>query len=157
MNNTVKLIISVAIPQLVAFLSGLATVTGTRNWYPLLEKPALTPPSWVFGPVWTLLYLMMGIAAFLVWKRGLGHPGAKAALLVFLIQLAFNGAWSLFFFGMRSPGIAFADILLLWCGITATTLMFFGQNRAAGALVVPYWGWVTFAAVLNYYIWRLNL
>ena len=94
MNNTVKAIIAIAVPQLVAILSGLASAAGTREWYPQIAKPSFTPPSWVFGPVWTLLYLMMGIAAFLVWKRGLEKPGVRFALMVFLIHLAFNGAWS---------------------------------------------------------------
>ena len=156
MSNTMKLIIAIAVPQLVGILSGLATVRGTREWYPLLDKPSFTPPSWVFGPVWTLLYLMMGVAAFVVWKKGLTVPGVKAALLLFLIQLGLNGMWSLLFFGMRSPGVAFAEILLLWCAIAVTVFVFLGQSRLAGVLLVPYWAWVSFAVVLNYALWRLN-
>jgi tryptophan-rich sensory protein len=156
-NNTVKLIIAIAVPQLVAILSGLASAAGTREWYPQLAKPSFTPPSWVFGPVWTLLYLMMGIAAFLVWKRGLEKPGVRFALMVFLIHLAVNGAWSILFFGMQLPGIAFAEIVLLWCAIGFTVFLFFRQSATAGALLVPYWGWVSFASVLNFYIWRLNV
>jgi tryptophan-rich sensory protein len=156
-SNTVKAIIAIAVPQLVAILSGLASAGGTVDWYRQIEKPSFTPPSWVFGPVWTLLYLMMGIAAFLVWKRGLEKPGVRLALLVFLIHLAFNGAWSILFFGMQLPGIAFADIILLWCAIGLTVFLFFRQSTTAGALLVPYWGWVSFASVLNFYIWRLNV
>jgi benzodiazapine receptor len=87
MSNAVKLIIAVALPQIVGILSGLATVQATREWYPTLVKPSFTPPSWVFGPVWTLLYVMMGVAAFLVWKKGLEQSGVKGVLLLFLIQL----------------------------------------------------------------------
>ena len=156
MSNAVKLIIAVALPQIVGILSGLATVQATREWYPTLVKPSFTPPSWVFGPVWTLLYIIMGVAAFLVWKKGLDESDVKTALLLFLVQLGLNGAWSLLFFGMRAPGIAFAEILVLWCAIAATVVAFFNKSKWAGWLLVPYWAWVSFAAVLNFGFWRLN-
>lgn len=156
MNSAVRLIISIAVPQIVGIASGLATAQATREWYPTLVKPSFTPPAWVFGPVWTLLYIMMGVAAFLVWKKGLDQSGVKTALLLFLIQMGLNGAWSLLFFGMRAPGIAFVEILVLWCAIAATIVVFFGQSKWAGGLLVPYWAWVSFAAVLNYGFWRLN-
>lgn len=156
MNNAVKLVLSIAVPQIVGIVSGLATVQGTREWYPTLVKPSFTPPSWIFGPVWTLLYIMMGLAAFLVWKKGVHIFGVKTALLLFLIQLCLNGAWSLLFFGMRAPGIAFAEILVLWCAIAATVVAFFRQDKRAGGLLIPYWAWVSFAAVLNFSFWGLN-
>ena len=156
MSNTLKLIIAIAVPQIVGITSGLASMQGTREWYPTLVKPWFNPPSWVFGPVWTILYLMMGIAAYLVWRKGLEAPGVKKALWLFLIQLGLNGIWSLLFFGMRSPGIAFAEIVVLWCAIVATCVAFFKQSKTAGALLVPYWVWVSFAAVLNFWLWRLN-
>lgn len=154
--KTSKLILSIALPQLVGILSGLASVSGTREWYESLVKPSFTPPSWVFGPAWTLLYLMMGVALYLVWRKGLSEPGVKTALVIFLIQLGLNGIWSPLFFGMHAPGLALIDILILWCAIGATVYVFFGQSKIAGALLLPYWGWVTFAAVLNYSFWRLN-
>jgi tryptophan-rich sensory protein len=98
----------------------------------------------------------MGVAAFLVWKKGLEQSGVKGALLLFLIQLGLNGGWSLLFFGMRAPGIAFIEILVLWCAITATVVAFFKQSKWAGGLLMPYWAWVSFAAVLNFSLWRLN-
>lgn len=127
-----------------------------RAWYPALAKPPFTPPAWVFAPAWTLLYLMMGVAAYLVWREGLSRPGARRALAVFLVQLALNGFWSIVFFGLRLPGLAFAEITLLWATIGLTALLFYRQSVAAGLLILPYWGWVTFAAVLNFSIWRLN-
>ena len=110
----------------------------------------------MFGPAWTLLYLMMGIALYLVWRKGLSEPGVKTALIIFLIQMGLNGIWSPLFFGMHAPGLALIDILILWCAIGATVYVFFGQSKIAGALLLPYWAWVTFAAVLNYSFWRLN-
>jgi tryptophan-rich sensory protein len=154
--KSLKLILSIALPQLVGILSGLASVGGTREWYESLVKPSFTPPSWVFGPAWTLLYLMMGIALYLVWRKGLSEPGVKTALVIFLIQMGLNGIWSPLFFGMHAPGLALIDILILWWAIGVTVYVFFGQSKVAGALLLPYWAWVTFAAVLNYSFWRLN-
>ncbi len=151
-----RLLVSLAVPQAVGILSGLATVRGVREWYPDLAKPSFNPPSWVFAPVWTALYLAMGVAAWLVWRKGLESPGVRVALVAFLVQLALNGLWSLLFFGVRSPGLAFAEIVVLWAAIGLTTVLFFRQSTAAGWLLMPYWAWVTFAAVLNLSIWRLN-
>ena len=156
MNNAIKLIISIAVSQIVGIVSGLVTMQGIREWYPTLVKPPFTPPSWVFGPVWTLLYIMMGVAAFLVWRKGLHVSGVKTALYLFLIQLVLNGVWSLLFFGLRAPGIAFAEIIVLWCAIAATMVAFFEQSKWAGGLLIPYWLWVSFASVLNFWLWRLN-
>jgi tryptophan-rich sensory protein len=154
--DTVKLVLSIVLPQLVGILSGLASVRGTREWYQTLVKPSFTPPSWVFGPAWTLLYLMMGVALYLVWRKGSSEPGVKTALVVFLVQMALNGIWSPLFFGMHAPGLALIDILLLWCAIAVTVYLFFGQSKAGGVLLLPYWAWVTFATVLNYSFWQLN-
>ncbi|HUV13439.1 MAG TPA: TspO/MBR family protein [Acidobacteriota bacterium] len=156
MSNTVKLIIAIIVPQAVGIISGLLTASGTREWYSTLTKPAFNPPAWVFGPVWTVLYLMMGVAAFLVWKKGLEEPGVKMAMLLFLVQLGLNAVWPLLFFGIHAPGIAFAEILILWAAIGATLIAFGAQNIVAGALLVPYLAWVSFAAVLNFWLWRLN-
>ena len=156
MSNTLKLIIAIAVPQIVGITSGLASAQGTRQWYPTLVKPSFNPPAWVFGPVWTVLYLMMGVAAFLVWRRGLDSDGVRLALTIFLVQLALNGAWSLLFFGLQSPGWALADILALWLAIGGTVWLFWRVAPAAGLLLLPYWAWVSFAAVLNGAIWSLN-
>lgn len=125
------------------------------EWYGQLRRPAWTPPGYLFGPVWSFLYLTMGVAAWLVWKRG-GYRAAPVALTLFLIQLAFNGLWSWLFFGLQRPGLAFVDIALLWSAIVATTLAFWRQSALAGILLIPYLLWVAFAAALNFSIWRLN-
>jgi len=156
MNNTIKLVISVALPLAVGGLSGYATARGVSTWYPTLVKPSFNPPAWVFGPVWTLLYIMMGIAAFLVWRRGLDADGVKIALTVFAIQLALNGLWSILFFGLQAPGWALAEIILLWMAIGTATLLFWRVDPTAGLLLLPYWAWVSFATVLNASLWWLN-
>ena len=156
MNDTVKLVISIATPLAVGGLSGFATARGVATWYPTLTKPSFNPPAWVFGPAWTLLYIMMGVAAFLVWRKGLEVDGVKIALTVFGIQLALNGLWSILFFGMQAPGLALAEIIVLWIAIGATTVLFWRVVPAAGALLLPYWGWVSFATVLNASLWWLN-
>ena len=125
------------------------------KWYLSLDKPAWTPPGWIFPPVWTALYAMMGIAAWLVWRER-GWSGATLPLLLFLLQLLLNAAWTWLFFGLHRPGLALADIAALWISILAT-LVAFGQVRpAAGALLVPYLAWVGFATALNAELWRRN-
>lgn len=156
MATIFKLIIAIAIPLLVGGLSGIATARGVRDWYPMLVKPPFNPPSWIFGPVWTLLYILMGVAAYLVWRQGWERDTVKLALVLFALQLLLNGLWSVLFFGSRSPGLAFAEIILLWVAIAATLVVFWGVRPLAGALLLPYEAWVTFAAVLNGSIWILN-
>ena len=156
MSNAIKFVVAVATPLVVGGLSGAATARGVATWYPTLVKPSFNPPAWIFGPVWTLLYLMMGVAAFLVWREGLASDGVRIALAVFGVQLALNGLWSILFFGLRSPGWAFVEILVLWLAIGATVWVFWRVVPAAGALLLPYWAWVTFATVLNGSIWTLN-
>jgi translocator protein len=128
---------------------------GPDQWYASLQKPAWNPPGWVFGPVWTTLYLMMAIAAWLVWRRG-GFSAQRVPLGLFLLQLALNAVWTPLFFGLHSPGLAFADIVLLWLAIAATIAVFSRVSRPAAGLLVPYLAWVTFAAALNFAIWRMN-
>jgi tryptophan-rich sensory protein len=125
------------------------------EWYAQIAKPSWTPPGYLFGPVWSALYLSMGVAAWLVWKRA-GLSGARLALTLFVVQLVLNGIWSWLFFGMQRPGLAFADILVLWSMIFATMLTFWRVSSTAGILFLPYLAWVTFAALLNYSIWQLN-
>ena len=139
----------------VAGLGSYWTSQGLGPWYDGLRKPSWTPPSWIFGPVWTILYASMAVAAWLVWRRR-GLAGARLPLSLFGVQLALNLAWSGIFFAMRRPGLAFGEILLLWMAILATSLAFGGISRRAAGLLAPYLAWVTFAAALNFAIWRLN-
>lgn len=140
---------------LAAAIGGFFTNLSVQSWYPTLRKPSWTPPSWLFGPVWTTLYVMMGVAAWLVWREK-GFSGAAWPLRLFFIQLALNAAWSVIFFGMRSLGWAVVEIALLWGFILLTALSFWLVRPAAGLLMVPYFVWVSYAAVLNYSIWKLN-
>jgi tryptophan-rich sensory protein len=126
-----------------------------RNFYAGLVQPEWAPPGWVFGPVWTLLFALMAIAAWLVWRKG-GFHAHRIALSLFIIQLLFNALWSWLFFAWRLGGPAFADILLLWGLILATLIAFWHVQRLAGILLVPYLLWVSFAAFLNYALWQLN-
>jgi tryptophan-rich sensory protein len=125
------------------------------DWYAGLNKPSWNPPGWVFGPVWSALYAMMAVAAWLIWQRG-GFGAQRRALMRFIIQLALNAAWTPLFFGWHLPAIAFGEMLLLWAAIAATLRAFFQINRLAGWLLAPYLAWVSFAAALNFTIWRLN-
>jgi len=136
-------------------LGSVFTARAVADWYPQLSKPSWTPPSAVFGPVWSALYLMMALAAWLVW-RSRGFSRATLPLALFAAQLLLNLAWSAIFFGLRLPGLAFAEILLLWALILATLIAFWRVTPLAGCLLLPYLAWVTFAAALNFAIWRLN-
>jgi translocator protein len=142
----------VALPLLLG--GGFGSLFQPGAWYDGLTKPSFNPPSWVFGPVWTLLYVLMGVAAWLIWRQYRGR--ARGALTLFVVQLVFNAGWSAMFFGLQSPGLAFAWIVVLWLLIVATTVVFWRLRRAAGALLLPYLAWVSFAAVLNYSLWQLN-
>jgi tryptophan-rich sensory protein len=152
MNKWLVLAGLIAICLGVAALGGLATASSVAEWYPTLNKPSWNPPSWVFGPVWTTLYIMMAVAAWLVWKRGNSGP----AMILFFAQLALNLAWSFLFFGARSPWLGLVDIAMLWLALLATVIVFFKRDRLAGALMLPYFAWVSFASFLNFTIWRLN-
>jgi len=139
----------------VAGIGSSFTMPSVGDWYREISKPDWTPPSWLFGPVWTVLYLMMGVAAWLVWRRtGLCRVGVP--LGIFGVQLALNLLWSIIFFGLHNPGLAFVEIVLLWLAILATILAFLRVSRLAGWLLVPYILWVTFASVLNFTIWNMN-
>lgn len=151
-KQTIMLVVFV----LVAFLPSLA---GARfmpgAWYAGLVKPSFNPPSWVFGPVWTVLYLSIGIAAWLVWRKS-GVTGAWLAFSVFAAQLVFNGLWTWLFFGLHRPGMAFVDILLLLVSIVAMALAYWPHSRVAALMMIPYFAWVSFASALNFAFWRLN-
>lgn len=141
---------------LITFLAPAASVFGMPGeWYASLNKPSWNPPSWIFGPVWTTLYLMMAVAAWLVWLSGSGRAQRKALSLYF-VQLVLNAAWSPLFFGLKMPGVAFAEILLLLAAVIATAVVFTRISRPAGLLLYPYIAWVAFASFLNFTLWRMN-
>jgi len=137
-------------------IGSVFTQRAIPDWYMTLAKPSFTPPSAVFGPVWSLLYFLMGTAAWLVWKTD-GSKLKSVGLALFLTQLVFNAGWSILFFGLHLIGAAFAEIIALWALILATTVVFWSVRSLAGWLMVPYLVWVSFAAVLNFSIWRLNI
>ena len=125
------------------------------EWYASLKKPSWNPPNWIFGPVWTALYTMMAVAAWLVWRRG-GFAAQALPLAAFLVQLVINALWSWLFFGLKNPGLAFVEIVALWTAIAATLLLFRKPSPTAAWLLAPYLAWVTFAAVLSFTLWQLN-
>lgn len=139
----------------VAAAGGAATATSVGTWYAGLTKPAFNPPNWLFGPVWTVLYLMIAVAGWRVWLRR-GEGGARPALGVWALQLALNLVWSLLFFGARLIGAALVEIMVLLAAILVTTALFWRIDRVAGASFIPYAVWVGFATVLNAALWRLN-
>ena len=141
---------------LIGFLSGFATQSSVSDWYVSLNKPGFTPPDWLFGPVWTVLYIMMGVSAGIVWSKGYYHKWVKTALYHFGFQLIFNALWSLVFFGFQSPFWALLVILVLMMLILGTIRWFNIVSRTAAYLLIPYFLWVCFASLLNYQIWILN-
>ena len=149
-------IVGVLICEGVGLLAAWVTQTSVTTWYPTLTKPGFTPPNWLFGPVWTALYAMMGVAAALVWQRRSEPTVRRGALVLFGVQLVLNGAWSFAFFGAQSPSLGLVVIAALWVVLAGTTERFFRVRAAAGWLLVPYLLWVTYAGALNLSIWMLN-
>ncbi|MEK7167652.1 MAG: TspO/MBR family protein [Patescibacteria group bacterium] len=147
-----KLILAILVCELAGIIGSVFTVNAIPNWYNSLEKPFLSPPNWIFGPVWTTLYLMMGISLFLVWKNK-----TKTALTLFFVQLVLNSVWSIIFFGLQSPGIAFGELLILWVFILLTIISFYKISKPAAFLLIPYILWVSFAGYLNFAIWQGNI
>ncbi len=142
--------------QVAGVVGALTTTTGSSPWYQTLAKPSFQPPGWVFGPVWTLLYTLMGIAAWRVWRRGRDSPGVHLAVVLFGIQLALNAAWSPIFFGAHAITLALVVLLLLSAAVLATLVAFVRIDRPAGWMLAPYLAWVTFASILNAAIVNLN-
>jgi tryptophan-rich sensory protein len=140
----------------VGSVAGMVTAPAVIDWYPTLNKPSWNPPAWLFGPVWTTLYVMMAVAAWLVWRQDRAHPLRKTALILFFSQLALNFAWSLLFFGARSVSLGLIDVVMLLTALAITTWAFFRVSTFAGMLMVPYLAWVSFAAALNFTLWRMN-
>jgi len=152
-----KLITSIIVCQLTGVLGSIFTRPAIPTWYATLKKPSFTPPDGVFSPVWITLFVLMGIAAFLVWNKGLSDQRVKIALSIFVVQLILNVLWSVMFFGLRSPLVGLIEIVVLWVVILLSILYFLKVSNIAGILLVPYILWVSFAAVLNFSIWRLNI
>jgi len=156
LTDIVKLVISIIACQCAGLIGSIFTTAAIPTWYATLQKPPFTPPNWLFAPAWATLYLLMGISAFIIWRRGLGNPQVKRALFLFVIQLVLNTLWSVVFFGFESPLYGVIVIAALWIAILFTILKFFKVSSMAAVLLLPYILWVTFAAVLNVSIWVLN-
>jgi translocator protein len=156
LNNILKLIFSIVLCEGIGFIAGIATSKSITQWYSFLQKPSFNPPNWIFGPVWTLLYLMMGISVFLIWKQGFDINNVRIALIFFFLHLLINCLWSFVFFLWHSPFWAFIVIVILWIMIIVCIILFKDINITAAILLIPYLLWVSFAAVLNFSIWKLN-
>ena len=152
-----KFIVSIALCELAGILSGFFTMQNIQTWYATLQKPSFSPPNWIFAPVWTILYALMGIALYLVWVKSLKIKGRKTtAIKAFAVQLVLNASWSIVFFGFHSPFYAFINIILLLAAIIWTMVEFYKVSKTAAYLLAPYLAWVSLAALLNYSIWMLN-
>lgn len=147
MRNLFKIIIAIVACELVGVLGSLFTTPAIGSWYAFLEKPSFSPPNWLFGPAWTLLYALMGVAIALVWPR---------LSKLFVLQLLVNGVWSFLFFGLHNPLLGLADIAVLWVLILVLLAKFYRLNKTSFWLFVPYFLWVSFATALNFFVWRLN-
>ena len=177
--NYKRLVISLALPQLAGFIGSLFTAPAIVAWYAGLEKPSFNPPNWIFGPVWTILFLLMGISFYLVWSKNFtadqsqkvskikawnswsqklwdGSWQKENVILIFALQLVLNILWSVIFFGLRQPGLAFFELLMLWFAILYTIINFYRISKPASYLLIPYILWVSFAGFLNLSIWLLN-
>jgi len=152
----IKLIISILICQLAGVIGSIVTVPAVDSWYIDLKKPFFTPPSWVFAPVWTILYLLMGIALYLIWSKVTANREFKEAIKMFSVQLVLNVSWSVVFFGSKSPLLGMLVIIVLWVAIALTIKKFNKISKLAGSLLIPYILWVSYAILLNLSIWWLN-
>lgn len=139
-----------------AFIGGFFTASSIADWYQYLAKPSFSPPNWIFGPVWSLLYLLMGISLFLIWKQGLKNKKVKDVFILFIVHIFFNALWSILFFGLRNPFLAFIDIIVMWGTLAPVIVLSSKLNRYSPLLLVPYLFWISFALVLNFSIWKLN-
>jgi translocator protein len=156
MKSWLKLVISLALPQVAGFTGALFTETGEGSWYRTIQKPQWNPPGWVFAPVWTTLYILMGIAFYLVWKSSADEKIKRPAMAFWILQLVFNLCWTLIFFYAQEIRYAFAEIVFLWILILITIFLFARINKLAAWLLMPYISWVSFAAILTYTICQLN-
>ncbi len=154
--KTLKLIISVLICQGVGVIGALFTSPAISTWYSMIQKPSFNPPNWIFAPVWTLLFLLMGISLYLVWNKGLNYKRVKVAIFIFFFQLILNTLWSILFFALQSPLLALIEIIILWLAILMTIIIFYRISKVAAYLLLPYILWVSFASVLNFSILIIN-
>jgi len=154
-RSGLALVLFVVLCLLAAAVGGLATASSVDGWYSGVNKPSWNPPNSVFAPVWTTLFVMMGVAAWMVWRQRVGQD-TRTAFVLFGIQLLLNIGWSVIFFGLQKPGWAAVEIVVLWFAILATGVAFSRISKPGGWLMVPYLAWVTFATVLNFTIWQLN-
>ena len=155
-KDNLLLIFSLIVSLAAGAIGSIFTATGLDGWYAFINKPTFNPPSWLFAPVWTLLFILMGIALFLVWRKGWKREEVRTGVKLFFIQLGFNILWSYFFFGLHDPRLAFLELIALWLAIIATMIAFSRVSKPALKLMWPYLIWVSFAAFLNYTIWQLN-
>lgn len=151
-----KLFISLAVPLIVGAIAGLFTAPAIEHWYAFANKPSFNPPNWIFAPVWTALYILMGIALYKVWKSHESGRVKQMGVILFALQLALNFAWSFIFFYAKMPGLAFIELLVLWVTILLTIIWFGKISTGAAWLLVPYISWVSFAGVLNFFFWQMN-
>jgi benzodiazapine receptor len=153
-EEVVALAVFVAICLAAGFLGSIFTAEAVGGWYAGLNKPDFTPPSWIFAPVWTTLYVLMGLSGWLVWRQR--EKGVALPLLLFTVQLALNAAWSPIFFGLKRPGWALLDIAALWLLIVLFMFASWRRSRTASTLFLPYLAWVSYASILNFFIWQMN-
>lgn len=155
-KRAARALVFVVLVELAGVIGSIFTSPAISTWYATLNKSSFNPPNWIFAPVWTLLYLLMGISAFLIWEKGFNKKQVRIAFLIFALQLALNIKWSFLFFGLKSPFLAFVEIIFLWLAITATIFAFYKISKPAGVIIIPYLLWVSFAAILNFSILTLN-
>lgn len=156
MGKTLKLIISIVFCLGFGTLGAFVTNPAIPKWYVYLNKPFFNPPNWLFGPVWTILYILMGISLFLIWNKGIDKKGVKNALKVFMVQFALNLIWSPVFFGFKNLFLAFLIIICLWISVLTTIKSFSKLNKTSAYLLYPYFAWISFASILNFSVWLLN-
>lgn len=157
LKEVVRLIVSILIVFIAGTIGSIATLSQIPTWYAALVKPSWAPPNWLFGPVWTILYILIGIALFLVWKEGISRKDVKLAISVFVVQLVLNVLWSVIFFGYNSLLGGLVVVIILWIAILANIIFFYRVSKPAGLLLVPYIVWVSIASYLNYSVYLLNI
>ncbi|HSN59859.1 MAG TPA: TspO/MBR family protein [Ferruginibacter sp.] len=156
MKNIIRVIVAVGLPLAVGSIAGLFTASSVKGWFITLNKPSFNPPAWLFAPVWTILYILMGIAFYMIWNKDVDANLKRKAMLFYFAQLVLNFCWSFIFFYAKQPGWAVVDIILLWILIVGTIYWFSKISKPAAWLLGPYILWGSFAAVLNFAIWKLN-
>ncbi|MBD3259129.1 tryptophan-rich sensory protein [Candidatus Woesearchaeota archaeon] len=156
-RKVIELLLAIVVCNLAGVIGSFFTSPAVRTWYTTIQRPSFSPPDWVFAPVWTTLFILMGISLFLVWNKGLKTKGVKIALVFFFIQLVLNALWSIIFFGLKSPLGGFIELCFLWAMILAAIITFYRVSRPAAYLLIPYILWVSFAGVLNFMIFYLNM